>query len=93
MAVSSPLHINSGSLTLDVPTRYDVYSGTAYREQEVVDLADSERETHLELGYHLPVAKQAQFAAYMLYRDMSSVISDKTRQGRYGMMMSLSTRF
>lgn len=90
---SSPLHVDDGSLVLDVPTGYDVVEGRAYREQEMLELGSSEREMNLELGYHLPLGKQSAMAAYMLYRDIPAEITERVVRGRYGVMMSVSSRF
>ena len=93
LTLSSPLHINQGSMSLSVPTQVDFTTGNALRETERLDLADAKRETDIELGYHLPLGKQSGLAAYMIYRNDPNGLADKTARGRYGTMMSFSSRF
>jgi hypothetical protein len=47
----------------------------------------------VELGYHLQLGKQSALAAYMIYRNDPNDLAEKTERGRYGTMMSVSTRF
>jgi hypothetical protein len=93
LTVSSPLHINQGDLSLSVPTQVDFATGNAIRETERIDLANTRREMDIELGYHLPLGKQSALAAYMIYRNDPNDLAEKTERGRYGTMMSVSTRF
>jgi len=93
LTLSSPLHINQGGMTLSVPTQVDYATGNALRETERIDLAASKRETDIELGYHLPLGRQSGLAAYMIYRNDPNGLADKTDRGRYGTMMSFSSRF
>ena len=93
LTLSSPLHINQGGMTLSVPTEVDFATGNVLRESERLDLADAKRETDIELGYHLPLARQSGLAAYMIYRNDPNGLADKTARGRYGTMMSISSRF
>jgi hypothetical protein len=93
LTVTSPLHINQGDLSLSVPTQVDFATGNVIRETERIDLANTRRETDLELGYHLPLGKQSGLAAYMIYRNDPNQLTEKTERGQYGTMMSVSTRF
>ncbi|MCK5360512.1 MAG: hypothetical protein KAJ95_07785, partial [Gammaproteobacteria bacterium] len=93
LSVSSPLHISQGNLSLSVPTQVDFATGEVSRETDRIDLADSRRETDIELGYHLPLGKQSGLAAYMIYRNDPNDLAEKTERGRYGSMVSVSTRF
>ena len=93
LTMSSPLHINQGNLLLSVPTQVDYATGDAIRETEHIDLANARRETNIELGYHLPLGKQSGLAAYMIYRNDPNNLGEKIDRGRYGSMMSVSTRF
>lgn len=93
LTLSSPLHINQGGMTLSVPTQVEFATGNVLRESERLDLADAKRETDVELGYHLPLGKQSGLAAYMIYRNDPNGLADKTARGRYGTMMSFSSRF
>jgi hypothetical protein len=93
LTLSSPLHINQGGMTLSVPTEVDFATGNVLRESERLDLADAKRETDIELGYHLPLARQSGLAAYMIYRKDPNGLADKTARGRYGTMLSFSSRF
>jgi hypothetical protein len=91
LTVSRPLHLNSGSLAMTVPDSINVFTGDVSYETDVLDLDGVQRDTDLELGYHLPLAKNTGIASYMRYRhDPSGVY---TENGRYGMMMSVSSRF
>jgi hypothetical protein len=93
LTISSPLHINQGDLSLSVPTQFDFTSGDAIRETERIDLANTRRETDIEVGYHLPLGKQSGLAAYMIYRNDPNDLAEKAARGRYGSMVSVSTRF
>ena len=93
LTLSSPLHINQGGMSLSVPTQIDFATGDAIRQTERIDLASMKRETDVELGYHLPLGKQSGLAAYMIYRNDPNGLADKTARGRYGTMMSFSSRF
>lgn len=93
LTVSSPLHIDSGELSLSVPSEIDYATGAVQRQAERIDLASASRETEIELGYHLPLDRQSGLAAYMLYRSDANGLAEKSTRGRYGAMMSVSTRF
>ena len=91
VSVSRPLHVNSGNLSMTVPGSINVYTGDVSFDSETIDLSGVQRQTDVELGYHLPLGKETGFAGYMRYRhDPTGVL---TSNGRYGMMMSVTSRF
>ena len=93
ISISRPLHINSGSLDLNVPGSMNVYTGEVSFDSESIDMSGVQRETDLELGYHMPVGKQTGVASYLRYRhDPTGILSD-SGNGRYGVMMSVSSKF
>jgi hypothetical protein len=93
LSVSRPLHVNAGSLNLNVPGDINVYTGDVSFNSETIDLAGTRRETDLELGYHLPMGKQTGFASYLRYRHDPTGLLNESGNGRYGVMMSVSSRF
>jgi hypothetical protein len=91
VSVSRPLHVNSGNLNMTVPGSINVNTGDVSFDSETIDLSGVQRQTDVELGYHLPLGKETGFAGYMRYRhDPTGVL---TSNGRYGMMMSVTSRF
>ena len=93
VSVSRPLHVNTGSLNMSVPGDINVYTGDVSFDSETIDLGGVQRETDLELGYHLPMGKQTGFASYLRYRHDPTGVLSESGNGRYGVMMSVSSRF
>jgi hypothetical protein len=91
VSVSRPLHVNAGRLNLRVPDDINVYTGEVSFDSEVIDLHGTQRETELELGYHLPLGKQTGVAGYLRYRHDPGGVFGDSGNGRYGLMMSLSS--
>ena len=93
ITLSRPLHVNSGRLNLSVPGDIDVYSREVSFDTETIDLGGVQRQTDLELGYHLPVGKETGFASYLRYRHDPAGVLEQDGNGRYGVMMSVTSRF
>lgn len=93
VSVSRPLHVNSGSLNLSVPGDIDVYTREVSFNNETIDLGNVQRRTDLEFSYHRPVSKQTGFASYLRYRHDPSGALESGDNGRYGIMMSVSSKF
>lgn len=91
ISVSRPLHVNSGSLELSVPGSINVYTGEVGFDSETIDLGGVQRETDLELGYHLPVGKHTGLASHLRYRHDPTGMLGENGNGRYGVMMSVTS--
>jgi len=93
ITVSRPLQVNDGALTLSVPHDIDIATGRISHARERIDFAGVPRETDVELGYHLPLARGVGVAGYLMYRFAPEELIAHSGNGRYAGMLSLGARF
>ena len=69
IALSSPMRISDGDVTLVVPHSVDYNANQVLRSSTRLDMSDVPAELDFEAFYNMPVNKDANIGTYMTYRD------------------------
>lgn len=69
IAISSPMRISDGGVTLVVPHSIDYSTGSVYRTSDRLDMSDAPAGLDFETFYNMPVNRYADVGTYFTYRD------------------------
>ena len=69
IAISSPMRVSDGDVTLTIPNSIDYSAGKVYRTSSRLDMGDAPSELDFEAFYNTKVKRSTHVGTYLTYRD------------------------